>query len=185
MDSTMMARWQQRCMRPSHGYSGHWRAGYISRTTSSATDPPPSPQLAREITAASHRHGFARWCRTGLREEVVETEAMPAAKRAEGAVPSISCSQLDQPPLPLRCPRCGWLTAARSEPARCRVKCRAIDTSSDRPRAEERSRAGRPAAGGRHRVRSGAARWPERPAWAAPGDRLRFGGADRSPGVGL
>ena len=148
------------------------------------------------LTRLHHLNSLERSLPHRIAMDLLDSAAQDCAKRssrprpcrqprAEGAVPSISCSQLDQPPLPLRCPRCGWLTAARSEPARCRVKCRAIDTSSDRPRAEERSRAGRPAAGGRHRVRSGAARWPERPAWAAPGDRLRFGGADRSPGVGL
>ena len=50
MHSTMMARWQQRRPRPSHGHSGHWWAGSIALTTSSATDPSPPPQLAPEIT---------------------------------------------------------------------------------------------------------------------------------------
>ena len=38
--STMMARWQQRRSRPSHGYSGYWRAARILRPISSAIHPP-------------------------------------------------------------------------------------------------------------------------------------------------
>ena len=47
MHSAKMARWQHRRSQPSHGYSGHWRTNSTSRTSSSATHPPPSPQLVR------------------------------------------------------------------------------------------------------------------------------------------
>ena len=77
-----------------------------------------------------------------------------------------SRSRLEQSPQPPRSPQRGWPQRWRSEPARRRVKCRDIDTSSGRPRVDERSRDGRPAAGGRHRARSGAACWPGRPAWS-------------------
>ena len=47
MHSAKMARWQQRRSQPSHGYSGHFCADSIARTSSSATHSPPPPQLIR------------------------------------------------------------------------------------------------------------------------------------------
>ena len=47
MHSAMLPRWQHRRSRPAHGHSGHWRADSTSRTSSSATHPPPSPQVVR------------------------------------------------------------------------------------------------------------------------------------------
>ena len=47
MHSAMLPRWQPRRSRPFHGYSGHWRTSSTPRTSSSATHPPPSPQVVR------------------------------------------------------------------------------------------------------------------------------------------
>ena len=111
MHSTMVPRWQQRRPRPSHGHSGRWRAGFISWIISSATHPPQPPQPACEITTMPRRHGFARRCRTRLREEVDDGQGH--AGGAEGSMSTFvgSCSRLAQPALSPRCPRRGWLTA--------------------------------------------------------------------------
>ena len=106
-----MPRWQHRCSRPSCGHSGHRRAKAFKWITSSATHPPQPPQPACEITTMPRRHGFARRCRTRLREEVDDGQGHGGG--AEGSMSRFvgSCSRLAQPALSPRCPRRGWLTA--------------------------------------------------------------------------
>ena len=67
MHISKLPRQQRRLSRPSHGYTGHWRADYILSDTSSATHLSHLPQPATDIrvrkarsASASHRHAVDR-----------------------------------------------------------------------------------------------------------------------------
>ena len=174
MHSMMVPRWQRRLSRPSHGTA--------AIGAQEASHRPPIQLLTRlhhSTGCGDHRrprhHGLlsdaARDCvkrsmtsgpcrrRRGQHDEYHHRLIQPAGAAAAAA------SQ----------PTARLTNRWRSEPARRRVKCRAIYTSSGRPRVDERSRDGRPAASGRHRARSGAAWWPQRAA-SEPLDDFHPGG---------
>ena len=165
MHSAMVPRWQQRRSRPSHGHSGHWRAGSISWPTSSAADPPPPLNWLRRspprCVAMDLLGDAARDC---ANRSTASRPCQRSRGRRDYCIAVGPCSRLEQSPQPPRSPQRGWPQRWRSEPARRRVNCRAIDISSGSPRVEQRSRDSRPAVGGRRRARSGAACWRERAA---------------------
>ena len=126
-----IARW---CLDGNNAARGHLMATAATGALESSHGPPLQllTRLHHSTGSGDHRRAASPWICLVMPHATAQIgrqrQGHAGGQEAGVSIAVGSCSRLEQSPQPPRSPQRGWPQRWRSEPARRRVKCRAIDT---------------------------------------------------------